>query len=81
MTLLILRNGASLTGDPFAARTLLAQRAASTTSLSFGRIAKPLRGGGGAVPTTSPIAPQAGFSLAGGGMSNPLARVQNEEAG
>ena len=57
--------------------TLVAQKAAVPGSLSFGRIAKPLRGGGGAAPaaSTSPI------SLAGAGASpsNPLARLQNED--
>ncbi|EMD38406.1 hypothetical protein CERSUDRAFT_113562 [Gelatoporia subvermispora B] len=55
-----------------------AQKAASSSPLSFGRIAKPLRGGGGgaaagtnASSATSPSASSA----------NPLARVQNEESG
>ncbi|TCD71885.1 hypothetical protein EIP91_000017 [Steccherinum ochraceum] len=55
-----------------------AQKAAISAPLGFGRIAKPLRGGGGAsssAPTTSPNP-----SL-GGGSANPLARLQNEEAG
>ncbi|KAI0062276.1 kinesin heavy chain [Artomyces pyxidatus] len=53
-----------------------AQKAATTSTLSFGRIAKPLRGGGGSGPT-----PVAGPTpIAGGGASaNPLARLQNEE--
>ncbi|KAI0322238.1 kinesin heavy chain [Amylostereum chailletii] len=53
-----------------------AQKAA-TSSLSFaGRIAKPLRGGGGAAPS----APAGPTPIAGGGGSaNPLARLQNEE--
>lgn len=53
-----------------------AQKAAAASPLSFGRIAKPLRGGGGANstgPTTSPNP-----SL---GSPNPLARLQNEESG
>lgn len=51
-----------------------AQKAPAASPLSFGRIAKPLRGGGGAVPysTTAP----AGASP----VPNSLARLQNEEA-
>lgn len=53
-----------------------AQKAASSSPLSFGRIAKPLRGGGGAAP--APMnSPPAGFP----GNMNPLARVQNEDSG
>lgn len=53
-----------------------ASKAATTSTLSFaGRIAKPLRGGGGSGASTSPP-PAAGLSSA-----NPLARLQNEEAG
>ncbi|KAJ7219319.1 kinesin heavy chain, partial [Mycena pura] len=52
-----------------------AQKTASSSPLNFGRIAKPLRGGGGsgapgAIPT--PIA-------GGGGSANPLTRLQNED--
>ncbi|KLO10673.1 kinesin-domain-containing protein [Schizopora paradoxa] len=55
-----------------------AQKAASSSPISFGRIAKPLRGGGGggAQPTPTSSAPSAFV-----GSSNPLARVQNEDAG
>ncbi|KAF5315859.1 hypothetical protein D9611_004708 [Ephemerocybe angulata] len=53
-----------------------ASKAASTSTLSFaGRIAKPLRGGGGSGVSTSPPAPASMSS------ANPLARLQNEEAG
>ncbi|KAI5122951.1 hypothetical protein M0805_006832 [Coniferiporia weirii] len=52
-----------------------AQKAAASSPINFGRIAKPLRGGGGAAPSTIP-SPQSGFS----GSVSPLARVQNEEA-
>lgn len=52
-----------------------AQKAAASSPLSFGRIAKPLRGGGGAASTNaSSTNPSAGASAA-----NPLARVQNDE--
>jgi len=54
-----------------------AQKAASSSPISFGRIAKPLRGGGGAVPTPTSPPSITGFS----GSVNPLARVQSEEAG
>lgn len=56
-----------------------AQKAATSSPLGFGRIAKPLRGGGGLAASTSVPVPIAG----GGGASNanPLARLQNEEAG
>lgn len=53
-----------------------AQKAASSSPLSFGRIAKPLRGGGGnaaAITSTGP-SPTAGSA-------NPLARLQNEDSG
>jgi kinesin family protein 5 len=50
----------------------LAQKAASSSPLNFGRIAKPLRGGGGGAPTTSVAMPS---PVSGGG----LARLQNEE--
>ncbi|KAI0748225.1 kinesin heavy chain [Daedaleopsis nitida] len=53
-----------------------AQKAASSSSLSFGRIAKPLRGGGGSAAaantSTGPASPS---------MVNPLARVQAEDSG
>ncbi|KAF9652870.1 kinesin heavy chain [Thelephora ganbajun] len=52
-----------------------AQKAAASSPLSFGRIAKPLRGGGG--PTTTSNAPQ---PISGGG-ANPLVRLQAEETG
>ncbi|KAF8590607.1 kinesin heavy chain [Ramaria rubella] len=44
--------------------------------LSFGRIAKPLRGGGGAVPAGAPTSP--GFA-SGTSAASPLGRVQSEE--
>ncbi|KAE9391655.1 kinesin heavy chain [Gymnopus androsaceus JB14] len=52
-----------------------AQKAASSP-LSFGRIAKPLRGGGGAPTSTSIPTPISG---GGGNPSSPLGRLQNEE--
>lgn len=55
-----------------------AQKAATTSSLNFGRIAKPLRGGGGTAPPTSVPVPISG---GGGSNANPLARLQNEETG
>lgn len=61
---------------------MLAQKSANATSLNFGRIAKPLRGGGGAVSASSSGPPPAPSSGAGyGGSANPLARVQQEDAG
>lgn len=56
---------------------LVAQKAANSSPLNFGRIAKPLRGGGGASagPTGGPI------PISGGGGGSTLARLQNEEAG
>lgn len=54
---------------------VLASKAATTSTLNFGRIAKPLRGGGGsAAPAGSPIPTSVPSA-------NPLARLQNEEAG
>jgi len=54
-----------------------AQKAASSP-LSFGRIAKPLRGGGGAPAAASIPTPISG---GGGNSSSPLGRLQNEESG
>jgi hypothetical protein len=57
----------------------VAQKAAtSTPSLGFGRIAKPLRGGGGGptIGTGSVLAP-----ISGGGASNQLNKLQSEEGG
>lgn len=54
----------------------LAQKAVASSPLNFGRIAKPLRGGGGG-PTTTGNTPQ---TISGGG-ANPLARLQAEDAG
>ncbi|OBZ75576.1 Kinesin heavy chain [Grifola frondosa] len=55
-----------------------AQKAASSSPLSFGRIAKPLRGGGGASASaaTTGTSPSPSANSA-----NPLARLQNEESG
>ncbi|CCM02368.1 uncharacterized protein FIBRA_04463 [Fibroporia radiculosa] len=53
-----------------------AQKMPAQSSLSFGRIAKPLRGGGGAAATA---APSMSPSMAGS-PANPLARLQNEES-
>ena len=57
-------------------RFYTAQKAASSSPLTFGRIAKPLRGGGGA--SAAPAGP---VPVSGGGAANPLARIQNEEGG
>ncbi|EPT06161.1 hypothetical protein FOMPIDRAFT_1021204 [Fomitopsis schrenkii] len=56
-----------------------AQKAATSSTLSFGRIAKPLRGGGGSAAASAAIA-SASPPLAGTN-ANPLARLQNEESG
>ncbi|THH16352.1 hypothetical protein EW146_g4278 [Bondarzewia mesenterica] len=56
-----------------------AQKAAASSSLSFGRIAKPLRGGGGAASSATGPVP-----ITGGGVSsaNPsIARLQSEDSG
>ncbi|TFK29955.1 kinesin heavy chain [Coprinopsis marcescibilis] len=52
-----------------------ASKAATVSTLGFGRIAKPLRGGGGAA-SSSPSGPTSNAISA-----NPLARIQNEEGG
>ncbi|TDL27492.1 kinesin heavy chain [Rickenella mellea] len=52
-----------------------AQKAASSGTLSFGRIAKPLRGGGGGQVTS----PSSTANPLSGTVMNPLARVQNED--
>ena len=54
-----------------------AQRTANASSLNFGRIAKPLRGGGGNVGGGAP-----GTTSSGGYSSaNPLVRLQGEDSG
>jgi kinesin family member 5 len=53
---------------------VLAQKSATSSSLNFGRIAKPLRGGGG-VPASTPT------PITGGTSASPLARLQNEDTG
>ncbi|KIJ17423.1 hypothetical protein PAXINDRAFT_168086 [Paxillus involutus ATCC 200175] len=56
-----------------------AQKASNTSTLSFGRIAKPLRGGGGSAAASGIT----GASTPGGGApsANALTRIQNEEGG
>ncbi|KAF9227907.1 hypothetical protein BS17DRAFT_411374 [Gyrodon lividus] len=57
-----------------------AQKASNTSTLSFGRIAKPLRGGGGsavAAGITGGPTPVPGS----GASANALTRIQNEEGG
>ncbi|KAF7363487.1 Kinesin heavy chain [Mycena sanguinolenta] len=54
-----------------------AQKTASSSPLNFGRIAKPLRGGGGMGAPASIPTPISG----GGGSANPLTRIQNEDGG
>lgn len=52
-----------------------AQKTANSTSLNFGRIAKPLRGGGGVGAAGGPA------TLSGGApSSNPLARIQDDSS-
>ncbi|KAI9065179.1 kinesin heavy chain [Trametes sanguinea] len=53
-----------------------AQKAASSSPLSFGRIAKPLRGGGGNPAAITGTGPSPTASSA-----SPLARLQNEDSG
>lgn len=55
----------------------LAQKAVASSPLNFGRIAKPLRGGGGTGLVSAQISP----SSSGGPSANPITRLQNEEAG
>ncbi|KAF8559592.1 kinesin heavy chain [Imleria badia] len=59
-----------------------AQKASNTSTLSFGRIAKPLRGGGGSAAAAG-ISGGSTQATGGSGPSsaNPLARIQNEEGG
>ncbi|KAJ7235471.1 putative kinesin-1 [Mycena haematopus] len=54
-----------------------AQKTASSSPLNFGRIAKPLRGGGGMGAPASIPTPISG----GGGSANPLTRIQAEDGG
>ncbi|THH33930.1 hypothetical protein EUX98_g248 [Antrodiella citrinella] len=55
-----------------------AQKAVISSPLSFGRIAKPLRGGGGGGPSVTSTSPNPSL---GSGSANPLSRLQNEDAG
>ncbi|KAI0928539.1 hypothetical protein AcV7_008994 [Taiwanofungus camphoratus] len=55
-----------------------AQKAASSSPLSFGRIAKPLRGGGGAAGAAAPASTSPSLAM---NSANPLARLQNEDSG
>ncbi|KAH9951940.1 kinesin heavy chain [Amylocystis lapponica] len=55
-----------------------AQKAASSSPLNFGRIAKPLRGGGGAAASAGTAGTSPTMAT---GSANPLARLQNEEGG
>ncbi|KAF8350691.1 kinesin heavy chain [Amanita rubescens] len=55
-----------------------AQKAAAASPLSFGRIAKPLRGGGGS--QQPPIGATTSITSSGSN-ANPLSRIQNEEGG
>ncbi|EJD52984.1 kinesin heavy chain [Auricularia subglabra TFB-10046 SS5] len=55
-----------------------AQKTANSTSLNFGRIAKPLRGGGGAVAAGG--AGTGSFLSGGAPSSNPLARIQEDSS-
>ena len=52
---------------------LVAQKAVASSPLNFGRIAKPLRGGGG-TSAVAPVPPPPS-----GPSANPIARLQNEE--
>ncbi|KAI6109000.1 P-loop containing nucleoside triphosphate hydrolase protein [Pisolithus croceorrhizus] len=60
-----------------------AQKASSGPALSFGRIAKPLRGGGGSAVAAGVPGGTTPTAASGSNMSsaNPLARLQNEEGG
>ncbi len=60
----------------FTLKGIIAAKASTASPLGFGRIQKPLRGGGGAAPGSIPV-PITG----GGGSANPLARLQTEESG
>ncbi|KAF8334309.1 kinesin heavy chain [Cantharellus anzutake] len=55
-----------------------ANKPSTTSSLSFGRIAKPLRGGGGAAPVPSPATGQGSFLSSN--PNSPLGRLQSEES-
>ncbi|KAG9318498.1 hypothetical protein JVU11DRAFT_589 [Chiua virens] len=59
-----------------------AQKASNTSALSFGRIAKPLRGGGGSAAAAG-ISGASTQTSGGSGPSsaNPLTRIQTEEGG
>ncbi|KAI9571537.1 kinesin heavy chain [Boletus coccyginus] len=60
-----------------------AQKASNTSTLSFGRIAKPLRGGGGGSAAAAGITGSSMQATGGSGPSSahPLTRIQNEEGG
>ncbi|EGN95951.1 hypothetical protein SERLA73DRAFT_170395 [Serpula lacrymans var. lacrymans S7.3] len=56
-----------------------AQKASTTSTLNFGRIAKPLRGGGGSAAAAGVMGGAMPVSGASASSANPLARLQNEE--
>ncbi|KAH7914711.1 P-loop containing nucleoside triphosphate hydrolase protein [Hygrophoropsis aurantiaca] len=56
-----------------------AQKASNAPALSFGRIAKPLRGGGGSAATSGITGNPVPVPGGGASSANPLARLQNEE--
>ncbi|KAG1715698.1 hypothetical protein ID866_1461 [Astraeus odoratus] len=60
-----------------------AQKASSGPALSFGRIAKPLRGGGGSAAAATIAGGSGSVTASAGNVSsaNPLTRLQNEEGG
>lgn len=59
----------------------LEAKAASSSPLAFGRIAKPLRGGGGAAASAASAGAASANPALSNTSSNPLTRLQNEEAG
>lgn len=75
--------------------TMIAQQRNIPQGFNMGRIAKPLRGGGGGATSTNPATsglptpsatgqyqiPNYQNVAGGGGMANPLSRIQQEEGG
>jgi kinesin family protein 5 len=57
---------------------VIVAKSANASSLNFGRIAKPLRGGGAATSAAVPASSSGASYSIGGGSANPLARVQEE---
>lgn len=60
---------------------IIAQKASTGPALSFGRIAKPLRGGGGSAAAAGVSSGPVPATVTGSHSATLLARLQNDEGG